>query len=46
MDVLKTHVMEKTVEIFPMDTIVFAIEDTQEETVMKVKNLCEVNFKV
>ena len=47
MDVLKTHVMEETVEILPMDTIVFAREDIQEEIVAKVKNLpCEVNFKV
>ena len=47
MDVLKIHVIEENVEIFPMDTIVFARADTQEETVIKVKNLsCRVNFKV
>ena len=37
MDVLKTHVIEGTVEILPVDTIVFAREDTQEKTVTKVK---------
>lgn len=47
MGVLNTHVIEEIVDILPMNTSAFAGEDTQKETVIKVKRLPFVaNFKV